>query len=238
MKFKFAFVLLILLSGCAQIGIGNPQGNVPEQPEVSVPTLTPIPTATPTDEPTATLIPSPTPEPTNTPTATPDLDYFALSNVASQTRGGTQVEIAYLLIGDKQLFEDEIAEFIENDPDLFADTPVLAYAVFNITNNSGKGIHLHPRNGRVVINEEQIKLADYDSYTSVDDRFDGAYYAGERVVGGGVWFGIKESEIDEIDQMVLVFHGPYYVDEKVYAKDYYFLLDLSEHVIEEIPDFE
>lgn len=238
MNIKYTFILFLLLVGCSQVHDGNDLITAQEQPEVALETATQRPTNTQPATPKPSATDSPTPEPTATATATPDLDYFALSNVASQTRGGTMVEIAYVLVGDKQLFEAELAEYVETSPDLFADTPVVAYVIFNISNNSGKGIHLHPRNGQVVINEEQIRLADYDSYTSVDDRFDGAYYAGERVVGGGVWFGIKESDVNEINQMVIVMHGPYYVEEKVYAKDYYFLLDLSEHVIEEIPVFE
>jgi hypothetical protein len=227
----------LFLVGCSQVAGGNDLAAAPDQPEVVVQPPTQAPTNTPTLVPSATATPSPTPEPTFTPTATPVLEYFALSNVATQTRGGTTVEVAYVLVGDKQLFEEELAGYVGTNPELFADTPVVAYVIFNITNNSGKGIHLHPRNGRVVINEEQIRLADYDSYTSMDDRFDGAYYAGEKVIGGGVWFGIKESEVDEINQMVITMHGPYYVEDKVYAKDYYFLLDLSNHVIEEMPDF-
>jgi len=189
---------------------------------------------------TQTPFPKLTPSSTTTPTkevTTPVFSSFAQSNVAAQERGAVVVEIAYILVGDKQAIEQDIPDDVMINSNILEDRPVLIWLVFNITNNSGKGFHLHPRRGTVLINDEIIDLSEYESYTNADDYFDGTYAPGEKVIGGGVWFGIKHSAVDEINEIIIRMHGPHFYEEDVYAKEYYIVLDLSDHVVEEIPDY-
>jgi hypothetical protein len=241
---RYTCIFLLLLFGCSQ-GDSNedplsktelPEAIIQETTQAPIDPISAIPTLTSTQPP----VPAPTfaaTEPPAEETEAPSLNSFALNNVATQERGGVVVEVPWVLLGDKQVFANAKSEDVVIDSEIFTDKPVVAWVVFNITNNSGKGIHLHPRRGTILVNDEKIALAEYDSYTSVDEKFDGGYYPGEKVIGGGVWFGIEHSEVSEINQMIIIMHGPHFPDEDVYAKEYYIVLDLSEHIYEEIPDY-
>jgi len=71
----------------------------------------------------------------------------------------------------------------------------------------------------------------------VNEKFDGAYSPGEKVIGGGVWFGIQNSALNDIDQMIITMHGPHFPEEGYYAENYHFMIDLTNHVHEEFPDY-
>jgi len=146
------------------------------------------------------------------------------------------VEIVRILIGESEILDSQLVSETLELSEALLDKPVVGWLVFSITNNSGYGIHLHPRRGTVLINGEQIELKDYESYTSVSDNFDGAYFPGEQVIGGGVWFGIESSEVDEITEMTIMMHGPHFIEKDEYGESYYFVLDLSDHVFEELPE--
>jgi hypothetical protein len=243
-RIRYALAFLFILISCSQGDSKEEPVSITEQPAAISQAPTQIPTdpisETPTLSSTQPPVSAPTFAATEPPTEeveSPSLNSFALNNVATQERGGVVVEVPWVLVGDKQVFANVESENVVIDSEIFADKPVVAWIVFNITNNSGKGIHLHPRRGTVLVNDEKIALAEYDSYTSVDEKFDGGYYPGEKVIGGGVWFGIEHSELNEINQMIIIMHGPHFPDEDVYAKEYYIVLDLSEHIYEEIPDY-
>lgn len=250
MKLKIVFVIMALfLVGCAQVELNDavPPAAVQTETmaqEIVVQEATESPPAqepaTPTFTPTETPLPSPTPSPTATviqPTPTPAFSSFALGDVAAQDRGSVVVEVAWIMVGDRQLLEQQIPADVMLDPEMFADKPVLAWLVFNISNYSGEGFHLHPRRGTVIVNQETIDLSAYTSYTSADENFDGAYLPGEQVVGGGVWFGIEQSDVSEINEIIIRMHGPHFYEEDVYAEEYYIVLDVSNHVTEEMPEY-
>lgn len=240
LNIKYVLLILLVLVGCSQAKDTEESVLVTVQSVATtqIPT-TPIPVT-----PTFTLTPIPVPSPiidvTETPgmdTKNPDLNSIALSNVAVQERGGVVVEIAWIFVVDKYDYEQENPEGVTLSSSIFDDKQVVAWIIFNITNNSGKDIHLHPRRGRVTINDEQIDLSEYRSYTSVDEKFNGSYSPGERAVGGGVWFGIRNSDLNDIDHMIITMHGPHFPEEEYYAENYYFMIDLTNHIHEEFPDY-
>jgi hypothetical protein len=243
LKKKYPLLLILLLVGCSQAVSKEEFIAATTQSEATIQRSTKVPAtsipATPTLTPTQPSVPDPILNATETPTEEtkiPGLNSFGLSNLAAQERGGVIVEIVWLWVGDKQLLEQDTFENIIINSNMFVDKPVAAWVIFNITNNSGKEIHLHPRRGTVIVNDEQIDLSEYKSYTSVNDKFDGSYSPDEKIIGGGVWFGIQHSKVSEINQMIFTMHGPHFPDDDYYAEGYNFALDLSDHVNQEFPD--
>jgi len=150
LNIKYALLILLVLVGCSQAKDPEESVLVTEQSVATtqIPT-TPIPVT-----PTFTLTPTPVPGPiinvTEAPTKetkVPELNAFALSNIAVQERGGVTVEIAWIFVADKHVYKQENPEDVTLSPSIFDDKPVVAWIIFNITNNSGKDIHLHPRRG-------------------------------------------------------------------------------------------
>jgi len=187
--------------------------------------------------------PTGSPEPVDKPTVPLEDDLqensnaFALNDVASQTRGGVTVDVARLFVTNKldldpSLYPNELFSSEE-----FVNKDVVVWLVFNIRNDSEYTIHLHPRRGAVQINDKTIELTAYDSYTSIDENFDGEYLPGESAFGGGIWIGLGQLEVDMISEMVVSMHGPHLVELDEYAEAYNIVVDLSDHVFETLPTY-
>lgn len=244
MKLKYSLIALSLfLVGCSQTASDRAGTFLSEETQLATETTEIHPSPVSASATVAPPAPSPSPTSTQiqtlTPTQTPTPSYNSIGfrDVAIQDRGGVAVEVAWIQIGERQALEQNLADAGYENEENLEEKPVLVWLVFNISNYSGKGFHLHPRRGMVIINEENIDLSTYDTYTDVDDNFDGAYAPGEEVIGGGVWFGLENSTADEIDEIIIQMHGPHFYEEDVYAAEYAIVIDLSDHVSEEVPDY-
>jgi hypothetical protein len=249
-----AITLLLALTAC-----GAPQAAQQVTEATGVPTEQPAVQATPTaestntPEPTATLLPTDTPrptrppttstpratrtpQPTNTPVATPTPeitadDIFGLNFLAAQEQGGIRLEIARVVIARKRVLDDIELERVEE----FNDVEVAGELIFRVTNLSDQKLTVRPFQGTVVVNGEQIDLSQwYAAGTSFGREANGEIFPGATAIGG-LWFGIKRSDVPQINKIAIGVDSPHNEEYRDVGEDFYFEIDLSNHEYQEHP---
>lgn len=184
-------------------------------PTISPPTETPVP-------PTETLLPSPD-------------QIWARNYIGWADSGGVTIEIARVLVGYKSSIPndwDELNEYMDG----WSEIDVVGELVFKVTNNTDSTVTIFPDQGSVQIGGEQIELADFMFFTTFGDNVGGDIFPGVTKIGG-MWFGIRRSIPSEITQIVYRGSGPFNTDTfDDLGPDYEIVLDVSEHVWEEMPD--
>lgn len=179
---------------------------------------------------------------TNTPISTqlpasaespPPDKQFALNYLGSQDRGGVVVEIARVLVGDKVAVGNDINNSFDYC-EAFKSTTVVVEIVFRVTNNTDQVISIYPDQGTVVIGNEQINLIDFLFCGQFGDDFSGDIFPGVTAIGG-MWLGIKRSSVADVNSMIISFSGPSDQNYNSLGPDYYFELDISNHIFEELP---
>jgi len=163
-------------------------------------------------------------------------DIFSWNYLAEQTSGDVTIQIARVIIADKESVEEELNLDFDK-AEIFLDKAVVAEILFKITNNSDQIVTLHPNQGTVIVGSEQIDLADYlMSGTSFGDNTGGDFYPGVTAIGG-MWFGVKRTPLEEINSMMFASRGPVTSDAwDSLGPDYQIQLDLSEHTFQPMPD--
>ena len=108
--------------------------------------------------------------------------------------------------------------------------------IYVTPNTTDKKIVVFPDLSTVVINDEQIYLWEWPHSSYVGEGVSGEIFPGVTLIGG-TWFGIKRSEVPDINKIIVSFRGPN--DGESYESlgpDFYFDIDLAEHIWEEIPE--
>ena len=237
-------VLVIILSACSsspsdvdiQTAIAETNEAQPPATIISTPVIKPTNTLPPTStlKPIDTPLPTDVPdEPTVIPTAPGSDLMFARNHVATQEIGGLIVEITRLLFSTKEVAVSRGNSFDEDDYDGY---DVVGEIIFTVVNTTDKKIVTFPDLSTIVINDEQIYLWDWPHSSYVGEGVSGEIFPGVTLIGG-TWFGIKRSEVPEINKIIVSFRGPN--DGESYESlgpDFYFDIDLSEHIWEEIPE--
>lgn len=202
-----------------------------DTPQTSLPVSTDTPVPTTTSESTATPAPTNTPAPTATPEVDPN-QIFALNNLGVQSSGGLEIEILRVLIGEKGALEARGFDFFAAGA--FDDKPVVGEVVFRVTNTTDEVLNVYPDQGTVVVNNEQIDLAEYMFYSFGDD-VGGEIFPGVTSIGG-VWFGLKRVNVQDADRMIIAIDAPHTNNLDSVGEGYYFEPDVSNHVFEPMPE--
>ena len=205
----------------------------------------------PTDTQESIINPPETSKPTNTskpvPNITPTVDtsqIIAKNFVASQESGGVIVEIARILIGNRNVLEPWAEMDFSEFPN-FIDRNVLVEVIFRITNTTDKIVLVYvTTDGSLVVNGEQVNFIDY-SYTAFDHFQMGLEIYSGATVTGGIWTGLESTPFDQINKIFIGFGGPldfpkltrlggdYNFDIEVRDWDFDPLVDFDSHPIPE-----
>jgi len=170
--------------------------------------------------PTQTIVPTNTPRPTNTkrstetlaPTPTPNIEptidtsaIIAKNYLASIEENGVIVEVARILIGEKTAvgnnFDINFSEF-----PIIDDKNTIVQFIFKIVNNTDIVIEMNFNSSAIAsVNGEQINFDDYswDNRTWFGDYLSDDILPGSTVIGG-LYTGIKRSEWNEVNTIVVV----------------------------------
>lgn len=174
------------------------------------------------------IVATPTEEPTPTPLPEGE-GVIALNNVASVESGGVTVEIARVLIANKEAIEQDFS--VDSS---FDNVDIVAMLVFKVKNNSEQTVSIYPDQGNVQVNSELIDLIDF-FLAGFGDDISGDLPPGVELIGGQ-WFGINRSTLDEINEMTLRFGGPSNPENfSKLGEDFEIVLDMSNKVFEPIP---
>lgn len=165
----------------------------------------------------------------------PEGEKIALNFVGEQDSGGVTVEIGRVLVGDKALLEYDLGRTFSGD--IFADKNVVGEVIFVITNNSDQTVNLYPLQGSAQINSEQIDFFDYMfADVRLGEDIDGELFPGVQKIGG-LWFGIKRSSLDEIDQITFRIAAPASSEKyQRLGEGYEITVDLSNRIFEPLPE--
>lgn len=179
-------------------------------------------------------VPAATTEPLVT-SEPPKGEKIALNFVGEQESGGVTIEIGRVLVGDKALLEYDLGKPFSAD--IFADKDVVGEVIFVITNNSDQTVNLYPLQGSAQIGSEQIDFLDYAfADVRLGEDIDGELFPGVRKIGG-LWFGIRRSSLDEIDQITFRITAPTSSDSyQRLGEDYEITVDLSNRIFEPLPE--
>ncbi|MCW5876760.1 MAG: hypothetical protein KIS85_07745 [Anaerolineales bacterium] len=178
--------------------------------------------------------PSQTPEviQTTIPIAEVRGEVFALNYLGSLTSGGLEIEIARVLIGNKAYIVTETGNDFDS-VEIFQDKPVVGMIIFRVTNHTNQVLTVYPDQADVVVGNEQISLTDYLFYATFGDDIGGDIFPGVTAIGG-IWFGLRRTSVDDANQMIIRISAPRDQSSRV-GEEYYFTLDISNHIFEEIP---
>jgi hypothetical protein len=183
-----------------------------------------------------TFTPQPTPTTAQTETATnlgAGGNIFALNYLGSQTSGGVTIEIARVLFGDKDVTNAAVGGVFDQF-DNFQDKTVVVEIIFKVTNSGTQVASVYPDQGTVVVGSEQVSLFDY-FMTESGESFSGDIFPNVTLIGG-LYFGLKKSQVAEISQMTIAIDGPFDSNFNKLGQDFYFQIDLSNHVFQDLPD--
>ena len=191
---------------------------------------------------TNTPLPSPTPlPPTEAPTQASQIAEFstdekwARNYLGGADSGGVIIEVVRIVIGYKSAITDQPFDELNDYVEGWADIDVVGEILFKVTNNSDKTASVYPDQGTLQIGSEQIELFENALFMSVGEDTSGDIFPGVTKIGG-LWFGIKRSTPPEVTQMIFRSGGPNDADFNDMGPDYEIVLDVSEHVWEDIPD--
>jgi hypothetical protein len=221
-----ALVLLCLLAACAP-SAESIQTAIAQTQTVwtPFPTQTPYPTYTPF--PTIRVVPTRKINPTATASAG---DHFAWNYLATQESGGIMLEIARLVIADKQTIGQDFDKYGK-----YEDYTIVGEIVFRVTNQSDKTISVYPDQGTVIVGSEQISLIDFMMLGTFGDDLGGEIYAGITKIDG-IWFGIKRTPIDEIKSITIIIDAPNDDNFNTLGEKFNIVIDLSVRKNEPLPD--
>ncbi len=197
-----------------------------------------------TEQPTERVNPQsspPEPRPTDVPLSQPPISVqaddpvFAQNNLGYQESGGIIIEVAHVLIAEKdfgfQLMGDDFNTITE-----FQDKLAVGRIILKVTNQTDQVLKVYPDQGYIIIKNEQIELFDYAlAGAGFGEDIGGEIFPGVTQIGG-LWFGIKRTPYDQVNQIVVAIDAPWDDSYDVLGDDFYFTIDLSDHVYEELPD--
>jgi hypothetical protein len=187
----------------------------------------------------ATSIPEP--RPTEAPVLQPPISVhandpvFSQNNLAYQESGGIIIEVANVLVAEKDFGFQLMGEDF-NTITKFQDKLAVGRIILKVTNKTDQVLKVYPDQGYIIIKNEQIELFDYAlAGAGFGEDIGGEIFPGVTQIGG-LWFGIKRTPYDQINQIIVAIDAPWDDSYNFLGEDFYFALDLSDHVYEELPD--
>lgn len=157
-------------------------------------------------------------------------DYYAWNYPQALDANGLTVQVGRVLLAKPGTFDDKFFK----DP-YFQDKKVLVELIFVVQNNSGGTRSVYPMQGLVKVNGEQVNLWDASLNGHYGESTDGEILAGVTKIGG-LWFGLRRSELEDVKNMDVIISAPFDVNSAVAGGEYHFKLDLSDPKHDEMPD--
>ena len=243
MRKKLFLILIILLfiTSCSifpnnEIAVQTAvAATIQAQPTITVeePTQEIIPTATPkpTEVPTETAIPEPsaTPSPTLIPTQI-NQGTIAENFLSLQESNGIKIEVVRILIAEKGAIDQDFPS------PLFDDKSTLVEFVFRITNNTNQVISFNFYTTIAAVNGEQIPFEDYKwENVTFGSNLDEDILPGSIVIGG-YWTGIKRTNWDEVNTIVISIPYAYNSDYSRITEDFLFTINVNNWSFAPIPE--
>lgn len=202
--------------------------------------LEPKPTNTP--RPTNTAIPTEKPIPTNTATTKPNRDTSlikAKNYLVSKESNGVIVEVARVIIGEKQSIINGLDFDDINKIPIMDDKVTIIEFIFRIVNNSDKVIRFFFKMKTIAsVNSEQIVFDDYwrDNNTWFGDDLQNQILPGATVIGG-LWTGVKRSPWNEISTITIPVPNAFDHDNyRDITGNFLLSFDVNDWDFEELPD--
>lgn len=244
MKKLILCLIILILAACSQPAQTIDQKTIEAMVDAqiaAIPTDTPQPTYTPYPTYTAPPIsPTNTPRPTNTtaptetiaPTEAIDLTQIKAKNyIGSQESGGVILEIARILIAQKEAIDEDFSR-----SELFDDKPIVVEVILKIINNTDKTVTVYADQGKIAVNGEQIELFDYAlEGARFGDDLGGEILPGVTVIGG-IWIGVKRTPFDDINKIIIQISSPRDADYHELGPEFNITVDVVDWGYEEVPD--
>jgi len=212
---------LFLLTACGpsegsiQTAIAQTQNALPSNSPTFEPSITPIPT----NESSSELTP-----------ISGTGEKYAWNYLSSQNSGGLSIMIARVLIADRtaisQEFDGSIIEY-----------PVVGMILFQINNYSDTySYSILPEYGTIQVGDELINLKDFYLQNYGFGDTSPSLLPGTSSTRG-VWFGIKQTSVKDINEMVLDFDGAVPLNNpSMVEPPVHFILNLSDKKFEPLPE--
>ncbi len=161
---------------------------------------------------------------------------FSWNYLAEQTSGGMTIQVARVLIANKEAAEKEFG-YDFDQAEILVDKTVVIEIIYKVTNNAGEAIAIYPDQATVIVGSEQVDLSEYMlSGTRVGENIGGDIYPGVTAIGG-VWFGVKRSPLDDINNITIIISPPVASDDwQALGEEFKFDLDLSTRGFAPMPD--
>lgn len=173
-----------------------------------------------------------TPSKTNVPTITAvdPSKMIAKNYLGTVDSGGVEVEILRILIAEKTVVNQDFSD------EIFLDKYVVAQFTFRIQNNTEEVISVFVGHALIAVNSEQIDLFDYmwDFY-DFGDSISGDFLPGVSSIGG-VWCGIKNYSVQEINRIIVTILAPAGPGMKRLGPNYFFDIEVNDWGYEEPPE--
>ncbi len=160
---------------------------------------------------------------------------FAANHVASLERGGVTVEVLRVIVADKEVAEEVLG--IDFEPHVaFRGAETVVEVIFRVVNDSGQLVHVFPDQAQVLVDSQQVELAEWASTGGrIGDQLGGVILPGAEKIGGQ-WFGLDDVRAPEVDRMVISFDAPSTDNGDSIGERYYFEIDLSNKSWQPLPE--
>lgn len=201
--------LVIAVSGCAE---PQPQ-TIEVTREVAVPEtvevtrqVTEVVKAVVTQEVEVTRLV--TAEPTPTPTAAVSAqDVFAANHIASQEQGSVTMELVRVACTTRSAFEDWSSATEEEINTWYGDSTAVCEFILKVENKADTSRSVYPRSRHC---RDWQRAGGLDGPVYVDQRHGRRIWraAARSSAYWGFWFGVRRSEIDQIDRITYIVDAP------------------------------
>jgi uncharacterized lipoprotein NlpE involved in copper resistance len=154
---------------------------------------------------------------------------FAANFVAAQEQGGVTIDVARVIVGERDAVASafhDVAEFMETasyDGDI-----TIVEIVFLITNNTDEAVLVNPLDATLIAQEEKVELRTYRSTGASGDNIDEEILPGE-VVTSVIWVGLADTIPADVEKMSLHIDPPRNSDFDKMGEAYLLEFNLPDH---------
>lgn len=176
-----------------------------------------------------------TAEPSATPTARASSVEFAANYVATQEQGGVEIELVRVLCMARAAYQEEFDVPDDELESWLGDPKTVCEFILKVQNKADGARNIYPDQGDVIIGDEQIDILGQSAPISNLEDISGEMQPGIMRIGG-FWFGVRRSEVDEIDRMTYIIDAPSDEDYSTRGSQFRFEFSTEEWGFEPLPE--